>query len=238
MFLHFTERQSDSPLVERIWTSHSSRAGTFLSVAACHVELVVTRHRGQTVATLRGPETRATLADCPADGEWTAIRFSLGTFLTGLPPAGLRDRRDSNLPSVTGRSFLLDGSAWEYPTYENAETFVARLARRGLVVHDDAVDRAVHGLAASGSVRSVQRHFQKATGLSYRTARQIERARHATGQLRDGASILDTEHRAGYYDQAHLTRALTHYIGQTPGDIVKARQQLSFLYKTSRTGDS
>ena len=52
------------------------------------------------------------------------------------------------------------------------------------------------------------------------------------------ASILDTVHQAGYYDQAHLTRSLTRYIGQTPGDVVKAQQQLSFLYKTSRTGDS
>ena len=154
-------------------------------------------------------------------------------------PTGRPARPPRLEPALGDRAELpADGSAWEYPTYENAETFVARLARRGLVVHDDAVDRAVHGLAASGSVRSVQRHFQKATGLSYRTARQIERARHATGLLRDGASILDTVHRAGYYDQAHLTRSLTHYIGQTPGDIVKARQQLSFLYKTSRTGDS
>jgi hypothetical protein len=238
MFLHFTERESDSPLVERIWTSRSDRAGAFLSVAACHVEFVVTRHRGSTFATLRGPETRASHADCPADGEWVAIRFSLGTFLPVLPPAALRDRSDSTLPPVTGRSFLLDGSVWEYPTYENAETFVARLAQRGLVVHDDAVDRAMHGLTARSSVRSVQRHFRKATGLSYQMARQIERARHATNLLRDGASILDTVARAGYYDQAHLTRSLTHYIGQTPGDIVRARQQLSFLYKTSRAADS
>jgi hypothetical protein len=37
----------------------------------------------------------------------------------------------------------------------------------------------------------------------------------------------------GYFDQAHLTRSLTRLIGQTPGRIVKAEQQLSFLYKTT-----
>jgi AraC-like DNA-binding protein len=233
MFLHFTERPSDSPLVERMWTSHSDRAGTFLSVSQCHVELVVTRHRGSIFATLRGPETRVSRADCPAEGEWVGIRFSLGTFFPAVLPAQLRDRRDANLPMSTSRTFLLDGSAWEFPTYENADTFVARLVRRGLIARDGDVARAAQGVPPISSTRSVQRRFQQATGLTYRLARQIERARLATTLLMDGLSILDTVDQAGYYDQAHLTRSLKHFIGQTPGEIVAATQQLSFLYKTA-----
>ena len=122
-----------------------------------------------------------------------------GTFPTGLPPAGLRDRCDSNLPTVDRAELPAGRLGVGYPTYDNADTFVTRLARRGLVVHDDTIDRAVHGLTDSNSVRSIERHFQKkATGLSYRTAWQIERARHATNLLRDGWSILDTVHQAGY----------------------------------------
>src|SRR5687768_4715880 len=133
MFIRFDDRSSDSPFVERIWRSRSERAGTFLSVAASHFEMVVTRHRGRTFLTVRGPETKATLADCPAEGEWLGIRFKLGTFMPQLVPRSLFDRRDVTLPDATGSSFWLNGSAWEYPDLENVETFVARLARKGVI---------------------------------------------------------------------------------------------------------
>ena len=68
--------------------------------------------------------------------------------------------------------------------------------------------------------------------MTHGTIRLIERARHATNLLRDGLSILETAYRAGYYDQAHLTRSLKHFIGQTPTQIIRAEAQLSFLYKT------
>ena len=89
MFLVFEERPSDSPYVERVWRSHSERAGTFLSVASSHTEMVVSRVRGRQFLTLRGPETRATLAECPADGEWLGVRFTLGTFLRQHPASTL-----------------------------------------------------------------------------------------------------------------------------------------------------
>jgi methylphosphotriester-DNA--protein-cysteine methyltransferase len=63
--------------------------------------------------------------------------------------------------------------------------------------------------------------------------RQIERARHAATLLKDGVSILDAVHEAGYFDQAHLTRSLKHLIGQTPVEIGRRTRQLSFLYKTA-----
>ena len=69
MFLIFDDRPSDSPLVERVWRCHSERGGPFLSVAASHFEMVVTRLRGRTSLTLRGPETRAAMVNCPAEGE-------------------------------------------------------------------------------------------------------------------------------------------------------------------------
>jgi AraC-like DNA-binding protein len=53
--------------------------------------------------------------------------------------------------------------------------------------------------------------------------------------LKQGVSILDTVYEAGYFDQAHLTRSLKHLIGQTPAQIIRAEQQLSFLYNTDST---
>src|SRR3982074_2485510 len=109
MFLSFEDRLSDSPFVERIWRSRSERAGTFLSVAASHFEMAVTRHRGKTFLTLRGPETAATLAECPADGEWLGIRFKLGTFIPALLPGNLLDRRDVTLAGEGRRAFRVRG---------------------------------------------------------------------------------------------------------------------------------
>jgi hypothetical protein len=231
--LTFEARLSDSPLVERVWTSRSERGGPFLSIAACHFEMAVTRHEGRTFMTLRGPETVATAAECPAGGEWLGIRFRLGTFMPRFAPGDLSNRRDVTLPGAATRSFWLNGSAWEYPDFENAETFVARLVRKGLIARDRSVGAILSGEGPGGSLRSTQRHFLRTTGLTYSMARQIERARYATHLIAHGTSILDAVHEAGYYDQPHLTRSLKRFVGQTPAEIVRAQQQLSFLYKTA-----
>jgi Helix-turn-helix domain len=232
VFIVFEDRSSDSPFIERVWRCHSERAGTFHSMAASHWEMVVTRLEGNCFLTVRGPETRATTADCPAEGEWIAIRFKLGTFMPLLPAGTLRDRNDVTLPQATSRSFWLNGSAWEYPDFESAEVFVRRLVDRGLVAVDYAAGAVLEGRRSEVSLRSAERHFLRATGITQGAVRQIERARHATNLLREGSSILDTIHRAGYYDQAHLSRSLRRFIGQTPGQIIRAEAQLSFLYKT------
>ncbi|MEO8657276.1 MAG: helix-turn-helix domain-containing protein [Bryobacteraceae bacterium] len=227
-FIHFENRQSDSPLVERVWRCHSERSGPFISVAASHFEMALTRLKGQTFLTLRGPETKAASVTCPAEGEWLAIRFKLGTFMPQLPPATLRDHNDVTLPGASSRSFWLNGSAWEYPDFENADIFVRRLTKAGIIVRDPVAQQP-HDL----SPRSAQRHILRATGLTQAAIGQIERARHTTTLLREGVSIIDAVHLAGYFDQAHLTRSLKRFIGQTPTEIIHRTSQLSFLYKTN-----
>ncbi len=237
MLLTFEDRPSDSPLVERVWRSRSARGGVFLSVAASHFEIAVTRHQGRTFLTVRGPETIATPAECPAEGDWLGIRFTLGTFMPRLAPGDLRDRHDVTLPGATNHSFWLEGSAWDFPDFENADTFVQRLAAKGILARDFAIGAALQRGPDTFPIRSTQRHFRQAVGIPHRTVRQIERARYATMLLRQGVSILDTVHEAGYFDQAHLTRSLKLLIGQTPAEIGRGRQQLSFLYKTAPLPD-
>jgi hypothetical protein len=228
-----SERPSDSPFIERVWCCHSEGSGDFLSVASSHWEMVVTKLEGATTLTVRGPETRAREVHCPANGEWLAIRFKVGTFMPRLPIAALLDGRDMTLPSATSRSFVLDGAAWEYPSFENAEVFVARLANAGFIARDAAVEAALLGLPQALSRRSAQRHFVKTAGMTHSALRQIERARHATQRLRSGMPIADTVHAAGYFDQAHLTRSLKSLVGLTPAKIAREERQLSFLYKTA-----
>ena len=230
MFIIFEDRPSDSPFVEKIWRSHSERSDVFSSVATTTWEMVVSKHAGKTSFIVRGPETKATAVECPSDGEWFAIRFKLGTFMPLLPTGERRDLNDVVLPNATSGSFWLNGSAWEYPNFENAETFVRRLVNRGLIVADPVVSGVLSDQELS--TRTAQRRFLHTTGMTRSTADQIERARRATLLLRKGRSILDVVFETGYFDQAHLTRSLKHFIGLTPAQVARRDQQLSFLYNT------
>ena len=192
--------------------------------------MVVTRLEGRVSLTVRGPETRATMADCPAQGEWFGVLFKLGTFMPLMRSGDLRDRNDVTLPNATRRSFWLDGSAWDFPGFENAETFVHRLTRRGLIQTDPRVEGVMRGELQGITTRSEQRRLLWATGLTRGAIHQIERARRATRLLRRGRPILDVVHEAGYYDQAHLTRSLQRFVGQSPARVAQGREQLSLLY--------
>ena len=130
-FLHFEERTSDHPFVEKVWRCHSDRNDSFLSVAANSFEMALTRLRGETFLTFRGPETAATAIECPAEGQWVGIRFKPGVFMPRFLPGSLRNHNDVTLPSATARSFWLAGSALDYPNFDNAETFVKRLVKVG-----------------------------------------------------------------------------------------------------------
>jgi AraC-like DNA-binding protein len=228
------ERPSDSPFVEHVWRSQSDQPGAFISMAEIHCGIVLTKFQGKSILTVRGPETRATPAYVPADAEFIGITFKAGVFMPTLPANRVMDRNDVNLPEASSQSFWLQGSAWQFPEYENADTFVDWLARDGLLVHDPVVDAAIEGQPIGMSLRTVQRRFLQATGLTQGAFHQIERARYATRLLKKGVSILDTVYEAGYFDQPHLTRALKHYIGLTPAQIADENrtERLSLLYNT------
>ena len=217
------ERPSDSSFVQAIWRNESEHSESFISTAGTHWEMVWMRHKGQSIFTVRGPETKATPAALPADAEWLGITFKLGTYLPDFPPGGLLDRQDLNLPAA-GKSFWLGGSTWEVPTYENADTFVSRLVRAELLVRDPLVEDVLRDYPLDLSPRALQYRFQRATGLTRKAVHQIQRAWRATALLEQGCPILDTAYQLGYFDQSHLTNSLRRYMGQTPAQISQALQ--------------
>jgi AraC-like DNA-binding protein len=220
----FDYRPSDAPTVEFVWHTLSAGPATpaFISRASTHWEMVVMRQRGRTTLTVRGPETRARLAPIPSDAEFFGITFKLGTLLRPLPASRLVDQ-NLDLPEAGANSFWLNGSAWQYPTYENADLFLARLARQALLTPEPLVPAALQGElpALALSQRSVQRRFRHATGLTYSAVTQIERAHRAQALLQAGRPILDVVAEGGYADQPHLTRSLRRFLGETPAQIAR-----------------
>jgi hypothetical protein len=204
-----------------VWHTHSERAGTFTSVAVSNWEMVITTFNGKTMITARGPETKASEADFPADAEFFGISFKLGTFMPHLPLKTLLDRQDATLPEASSNSFWLHSSTWELPTFENADVFVNRLTRQGILVRDPVVEAAIQGHTPDMSIRSLQYRFLQATGLTHKTFQQIECARSAVSLLEQGTPILDTAFELGYFDQSHLTNSLKRFIGKTPAQIAQ-----------------
>lgn len=76
----YEDRTSESPFVQTIWRAQSERAGSFISIAASHWEMVITRYRGKTSFTVRGPETKAT----PLHYQWTGAE-GLASALSRAP---------------------------------------------------------------------------------------------------------------------------------------------------------
>lgn len=230
MIFNFEERPTDSPWIHTIWRNHCENGGDFTSMAINQWGMVITRHQGKTAITVRGPETKASPAYCPPGAEHFGVIFKLGTFMRIFPASRMQDQ-SVTLPEALGHSFWLNGSSWQYPSYENIEGFVDKLVHEDLLSHEPIVDAALKGEPVKETVRSVQRRFLHATGLTRGTVVQIERARYAAFLLQQNVPILDVVFDAGYTDQPHLTRSLKYFVGMTPAQINS--QQLSLLFNTT-----
>ena len=220
MHFLFDGRPADSPYVEMIWRTESEGGGSFISTAASHWEMVVTKQIDHLRLTVRGPETQARIAPIPEDGEFFGIVFKLGTFMPQMPGNKLVNG-EFDLPLASGHSFWLQGSAWPLPTYDNAEIFIKRMLREGMLDHDPMIGEVLQNRLPDVSVRTVRRRFLHATGLPYKTIQQIERAQQAAALLKNGTPILDAVYELGYFDQSHMTKALKLFLGQTPAQILR-----------------
>jgi len=183
--------------------------------------MVFVRKDGEARVVFVGPWTAAGTTHYGEGAEILWIKFALGTFMPHMPIERFSDT-ETVLPGASSRSFWLKGSALPFPDHENAETFVDRLVRDGMLARDPLVDAVLRGRPQELSPRTVRHRFLKATGLSQSRIRQIERAQHAAALLRGGERISDAIHEAGYFDQAHLTRSLKQWVGHTPAQILRS----------------
>lgn len=220
MTIIYEERSSDSPYVETIMHGRTMSDGSTIRPAEIHWHMVLVRQIDSVQLLIVGPWTTAGVASWKEGAEVLWIKFKLGTFMPHLPVRDFLDA-ETMLPGAASRSFWLKGSAWQFPDYENVETFVEWLVRDEVLVSDPVVNAALQEQLPEMSLRTVRHRFLQATGLNQSHIRQMKRAQHAAALLEQGVSILDTVHEAGYFDQPHLTRSLKRFIGKTPTQLIR-----------------
>jgi hypothetical protein len=162
--------------------------------------------------------TKATPVTQAEGTEWFGVTFPLGSFLSAVPVRNLLDEQ-AMLSLAAKTSFELAGSSFQFPDYDNVETFIEKLVREDLLVSDETVKAVLAGQPPEMSLRTVRRRFLFATGLTYKVISQIERARQAADLLERGVSLLDAAYQVGYADQSHMTRSFKRFIGYTPAHI-------------------
>ncbi|MBF8189665.1 AraC family transcriptional regulator [Nonomuraea sp. K274] len=233
MGLKVESRTSDSPYIQRVWRSSSDDVSQMMSVAASHWDLVFWEQRGQISVAVQGPETRATPAPVPEEATFFGITFAHGTSMPHLPVNRLVNA-NAEIPDATRRSFWLKGGYWDLPGYDDAEAFVRRMAREEVLVSDPLVAAVLRGTSPDVSERTIQRRLVAATGLTRGAIRQIDRARQAAVLIQEGVPAHDVVHRLEYFDQPHLARSLTRYVGRTATQLSDPQpsEPLSLLYKT------
>jgi len=220
MSIIYEERPSDSPYVETIMHGRTLSDGSPVRPAECRWHMVFVRKDGEARVVFVGPWTTAGSTYYAEGAEILWVKFTLGAFMPHLPARSFLDT-ETILPEAASRSFWLKGSAWQLPDHENAETFVERLVRNGVLVRDPVVDAALRCRPQGLSARTVRHRFLRATGLTQSRIRQVERAQRAAALLRQGTPISDTVHEVGYFDQPHMTRSLKQWVGHAPAQIVR-----------------
>lgn len=214
-------RRSDSPFVASIMHGRTLSDDSPIRPAECHWHMVFVRKDGEARVVFVGPWTTAGVTYYAEGAEILWVKFELGTFMPHMPIRNFLDT-ETVLPEASSRSFWLKGSAWQYPDHENAETFVNRLVRSGVLVRDPIVDAVLEGRPQELSPRTVRHRFLRAAGLTQSRIHQIERAQRAATLLRRGGKISDAIYEVGYFDQPHLTRSLKQWIGHTPAQILRS----------------
>lgn len=216
-------RFSDSPFVESITRGRTLDAGTTIRPAESHWHMVFVQVNGTHHAIVVGALPDAGVVSWGPGAEILWVKFKLGAFMPHLPARNFLNT-ETMLPQAARNSFWLRSAALEFPDFENADTFVQRLARDQTLVYDPSIGDALQNPRDDISPRTMRHRFLRATGLTQTHIRQMQRAQRAEQLLQQGVSILDTVEEAGYFDQPHLTRALKRWIGFTPAEI--ARQSL------------
>jgi AraC-like DNA-binding protein len=223
MSILFKTRASDSMYVETVTGGITASAGSAIRPAESNWHMIVRRLNGKAHLLVVGPLAASGSVSYGAGAELLWIKLKLGTYMPNLPVTKLLNS-ELTLPDGASNSFWLDSAAWQFPSYENADTFIEQLVRANILARDPVVNAVLRDEPHELASRTVRDRFLRATGLTHNHIRQMQRAQQAEALIRQGIPILDAVYETGYFDQSHLTHSLKRFIGYTPTQLLRLSQ--------------
>lgn len=223
----YEEHHPDSPVLECIWQSRATRDERYLVPAVEYWDLWFTRAPdGELGAGLSGPNlghrwVRSTIGE----HSW-GIQLKAHVVLPGVSKRLLLGGEQQLV--VEAGHVTLARHAVPFPEFADLEAFADRLLKLDILRWDDDVRRMLSGDDAGYSERHRQRRVRAATGMTRKQIQQLSRAREAFALLMQGVQPSECAARCGFSDQAHLTRSLRVFHGQTPAQVLSGRQRREY----------
>lgn len=211
-------RLSDSPYIQSVWEGIALRDGIHKTAADGTIDLTFQTRCGIRRLLLSGPTSKAQTALFEAGDEILTIRLRTGIHIPTLAGTAITDVNMS-LPSFSSARFWWQHTALTFPTFDTIETFADHLARLNLLRRDIVVEDALAARIRDVSLRTVQRHFLGATGLTMGRIRQIRRAEQARNLLTGPYTLTAIAYETGYSNPGHMTHAFNYFFGQTPSAL-------------------
>lgn len=210
-----------SPIIESVThTTFTGEGSVQFRPDGCWDFAILKSAHGTTV--LRTGLTTTTVTHQHVAGdEILAIGFKASSYMSLMPGEDMRDQ-GVMLETIGRDRFWLGTDVLEIPTFETVDRFVQKLLRHSIVEDNTVVASVVAGHPMAMSERTMQRHFLKTTGVTYKTFTQIERAQKAVALLQQGRPAADVAFALGYSDQPHLIRSIKAIMGHSPRQIAGA----------------
>lgn len=224
-------------LLTCVWSRHvASRPGggpvARIVPDAC-VDVIWHRQSGSLF--VAGPDTRAHVSALTA-GELVGVRFRTGRSAVGLgvPADALRDERP-DLTQLWPRRVapLIEALAATRSTAQ-AQAVLGSAVLAGVRAGPDPAVPELLRLARDGTrvgamadaigltERQLHRRCLAAFGYGAKTLQRVLRFDRAMRLARGGAELADVAYRAGYADQAHLSREVRALAGVSPTRLLAA----------------
>lgn len=207
--LLWRERQSDSPLVESVWSASAlaSMSRTVIADPCISIALIETEATMQVV--VMGPKTQPYSAALAPGYVCTTIRLKPGVFFKGLSTQ-LLTNTSLTFPANQASRFWFEGIHLQFPSFDQAERLVDELYKKDRLEYEDPNNNRML------SFRTYSRHLQRVTGLSPYQLFQLTRMHKALRLLKQGTSAVDVAAELAFVDQSHLIRASKRFLGHTP----------------------
>lgn len=195
------------------------------------VDLIWQSERG---AFLAGPDT-GPVANAGPGGRFVVgvrLRPGAGGTVLGMPLTPLRNLRPDL--AELGLRAELPGDLAPAEALRRLATMTGRLTEErpadpvmveaARLLRDPALGVHELGDKVGLSERQLRRRFGAAVGYGPKTLQRVFRFRRFLRLAGEG-SLGELAVRAGYTDQAHLTRETTEFAGMTPGELVRRRRK-------------